>query len=133
MPRGAALWQLPLIMANGTQVEPLVAPEFKSVVPEPLLELCKDTDEGHIRRYLLESNSRQEEATKWLCVQTVKENKSLRDIEARLNEAESEIKAVVEWKNTLTGKSAVAGAAIFILLSAIVGAACKSFVDHLTK
>ena len=94
--------------------------------------MCSDNAEGHIRRYLLESNSRQEEATKWLCQQTVKENKSLRDIEARVNEAEAEIRSVVEWKNTLTGKWVVIGAALVILFTAVVGAICKTVADKLT-
>lgn len=116
-------------MANGTQVEPLVAPEFQPNVPEPLMQLCGKSEQGDILRYLMESNSRQEEATKWLCGQVVSENRSLRIIEARVNESETEIKEVVTWKDTLTGKAAILGATIFILVSAVVGAALKALVD----
>lgn len=119
-------------MATGT-LEPIDPPDFSAKVPGPLLEMCGDSPEGQIRRYLLESQSVQEQQTSWLCRNAVAENKELREIESRVNKVESEVRDVVDWKNTLTGKGAIVGAAVFILMSAIVGAACKAVVDHLNK
>lgn len=114
---------------SAARLEPLEAPEFRPNVPEPLLGMCDDSAEGHIRRYLLESNSKQEQQTAWLCRNAVEENKELRRIEERVNEAETEIKSVMVWKDTLTGKAAILGATLFIVASAIVGTALKVLLD----
>ena len=114
-------------------VEPLEAPAFTANVPALILDLCDDSPEGKIRRHLLEALNVQEQQTTWLIRNAVAENKELREIEARVNVVEVETRDVRDWKNTLTGKWGIIGAAIVIVFTAVVGAICKGVADKLTN
>lgn len=107
-------------------------PEFHSKVPAPLLALCNDSPEGQIRRYLLECASVQEQQTAWLVRVNADEAKSLRSLSTRVAKTEEEVRQVLDWKATLTGKNAILGAVLFIVASAMAGAACKAAIDAMT-
>lgn len=117
-------------MSNGTFV-PIEEKEFTPKVPALILELCDATPEGRIRRHLLEQLNVQEQQTAWLIQNALIENRELREVESRVNLVEAETRDVRDWKNTLTGKWGVLGAALIILFTAVVGAVCKTVADKL--
>lgn len=116
-------------------VDPIQEPVFKSSVPSPLLEMCKDTDDGHIRRFLLNSQSVQEQQCAWLVRNSISSNRAIRDMEERfdkrLEKTEKEITELLSWKNNFSGKSAVAATLLLLCVSSAVYALGKAVVDKL--
>lgn len=112
-------------------VEPLSVPEFKPKVPEFILGLCGESPEGKVRRYLLERMDVQDQQTAWLVRNALAENRELRRIEARVTEIELEARDVRAWRNTLTGKWGLIGAAAAIAFTALVASLCQRLLGSI--
>lgn len=99
----------------------LEKPEFISKIPAHLVSRLDDKE-----RWLVETLSKLDFKTDWVVDKVIEANEQQIDIDTRLQRIEN-------WKAVLSGKWALLGAVGLMVMTALLSAGAKPFIEHFLK